>query len=116
MTSAELWLDGLGLGKYARVFAEQAIDADVIPDLEDADLEKLGIPLGDRKRMLKAIAGLADDQRRTEPVPTPPGFLSSSLRVSTVETLTARVRVSSAWNFLSRGVFGSKSDDVIGAR
>ena len=73
MTSAELWLDGLGLGKYAQVFAEQAIDADVIPDLEDADLEKLGIPLGDRKRMLKAIAGLAGDQRRAEPVPTPPG-------------------------------------------
>src|SRR5829696_3907982 len=71
MTSAQLWLDGLGLGKYARVFAEQAIDADVITDLADADLEKLGIPLGDRKRILRAIAGLVGESRRAEPAPIP---------------------------------------------
>src|SRR5262249_55260984 len=56
MTSAATWLEELGLGEYARVFAEQAIDAEVLPDLTDSDLEKLGIPLGHRRRILRSIA------------------------------------------------------------
>ena len=52
------WLEGLGLAQYVPVFAENAVDSDVLFDLTEADLEKLGIPLGDRKRMLKAIAEL----------------------------------------------------------
>ena len=47
-----------GLGQYEAVFRDNAIDADVVADLTDGDLEKLGLPLGDRKRLLKAIAGL----------------------------------------------------------
>jgi class 3 adenylate cyclase/predicted ATPase len=66
MSGTEAWLEGLGLGKYARVFAEQAIDSDVLADLTDADLEKLGIPLGDRKRMLKAIVALGARARASE--------------------------------------------------
>ena len=52
------WLDGLGLAQYAPVFAESAIDLDILPDLTEADLEKLGVALGDRKRLLRAIAAL----------------------------------------------------------
>ena len=52
------WLRSLGLGQYEAVFRDNAIDADVVADLTDGDLEKLGLPLGDRKRLLKAIAGL----------------------------------------------------------
>ena len=52
------WLRNLGLGQYEAVFREHEIDAEVLPDLTDADLEKLGAPLGHRKRLLKAIAGL----------------------------------------------------------
>ena len=52
------WLRSLGLGQYEAVFRDNAIDADVVADLSDGDLEKLGLPLGDRKRLLKAIAGL----------------------------------------------------------
>ena len=52
------WLDEIDLGRYGDLFAEQRIGLDVIPDLTDADLEKLGIPLGDRKRLLKAVARL----------------------------------------------------------
>jgi len=48
------WLNELGLAKYVCVFAENAVDIDVLFDLTDADLEKMGIPLGDRKRLLKA--------------------------------------------------------------
>src|ERR1700727_1066073 len=45
-------------------FSENAIAADVLPDLTDSDLEKLDVPLGDRKRLLKAIVSLG-------PAPTP---------------------------------------------
>jgi class 3 adenylate cyclase/predicted ATPase len=61
-----LWLDRLGLAEYAPLFAEQAIDRAVLVDLSDQDLKDLGIPLGHRKRLLKAIAALA------EPAPAPP--------------------------------------------
>src|SRR5262245_53933497 len=50
------WLDELGLGQYAQRFADNDIDASVLRDLTDADLEKIGVSLGHRKRMLRAIA------------------------------------------------------------
>ena len=53
------WLERLGLSKYADVFAESEIGLDILPDLSDADLKDLGVPLGDRKRLLKAPAGAA---------------------------------------------------------
>jgi class 3 adenylate cyclase len=52
----ERWLDSLGLGRYAEIFADNEIDWEVLPELIDEDLEKLGIPLGPRKKLLKAIA------------------------------------------------------------
>ena len=54
------WLRDLGLGQYESVFRESEIEADVLPELTEADLEKLGLPLGPRKRILKAIASLGD--------------------------------------------------------
>jgi class 3 adenylate cyclase/tetratricopeptide (TPR) repeat protein len=57
------WLRGLGLGQYEGTFRDSEIEADVLPDLTEADLEKLGLPLGPRKRILKAIANLGDAQR-----------------------------------------------------
>ena len=52
------WLRGLGLGQYEAAFRENEVDADVLSDLTELDLEKLGLPLGHRKRLLKAIANL----------------------------------------------------------
>src|ERR1700728_3221087 len=52
------WLRGLGLGQYETVFREHAIDMDVLADLRDGELAQIGVPLGDRKRLLKAIASL----------------------------------------------------------
>jgi class 3 adenylate cyclase len=52
------WLRSLGLGQYEAAFRENEINAEVLPELTDADLEKLGTRLGHRKRLLKAIAGL----------------------------------------------------------
>lgn len=49
------WLRSLALDRYEAVFREHAIGCDVLRDLSEGDLEKLGIPLGDRKRLIKAI-------------------------------------------------------------
>src|SRR5499427_7632081 len=53
------WLRSLGLGQYEALFRANEIDADVLPELTGVDLEKLGVPLGHRKRLLRAISGLA---------------------------------------------------------
>src|SRR5262249_14171266 len=52
------WLDEIRLGQYATVFAENAIDLEVLPDVPEPDLEKLAVALGHRKRILRASAAL----------------------------------------------------------
>ena len=47
------WLNGIGLGQYVALFREHEIDAEVLPDLTEADLEKIGVPLGHRKRLMQ---------------------------------------------------------------
>jgi predicted ATPase/class 3 adenylate cyclase len=49
------WLRNFGLGQYEPAFIESAIDFDVLPQLTEYDLEKLGMRLGDRKRFINAI-------------------------------------------------------------
>ena len=49
------WLKRLGMSEYADRFVENRIDLSVLPDLTDQDLEKLGVLLGDRRKMLRAI-------------------------------------------------------------
>ena len=52
------FLRGLGLEQYEQAFRDNAIDGEVLPDLTDADLAALGVLLGHRKKLLKAIAAL----------------------------------------------------------
>jgi len=54
------WLRSLGLGQYEALFRASDIDADILPELSEVDLEKLGVSLGHRKRLLRAISGLAE--------------------------------------------------------
>ena len=72
-----VWLRSLGLGRYEVAFRDNSIDADVLPDLTDGDLAQLGVNLGDRKRLLKAIASLGATYPVTKP--TRPPSLSSSM-------------------------------------
>src|SRR5215469_2420087 len=51
------WLRNLGLGQYEALFRASEIDLEMLPELSDTDLEKLGVPLGRRERLLKAISG-----------------------------------------------------------
>lgn len=74
MASLAAHLDRFGLGKYAALFQEHDIDVDVLGELTDADLEKLGISLGDRRRILKAAREIA-----TPPAsPSVPGQIPQS--------------------------------------
>ena len=52
------WLESIGLAEYAQRFAEQAIDVSILRDLTDQDLKALGVLLGHRRKMLRAIAEL----------------------------------------------------------
>ena len=52
------WLEKLGMSEYAQRFAENDIDTSVLRDLTDQDLKELGVSLGHRRKMLRAIAEL----------------------------------------------------------
>ena len=56
------WLRELGLEHYAQVFQENDIASAVLPELTDQDLKSLGVSLGHRRLLLKAIRALADNQ------------------------------------------------------
>jgi class 3 adenylate cyclase len=53
------WLRGIGLAQYAEAFRANDIDVSVLRHLTDVDLEKLGVSLGHRRKILAAIAELA---------------------------------------------------------
>jgi class 3 adenylate cyclase/predicted ATPase len=53
------WLEKLGMSEYAQRFADNRIDASVLPDLTDQHLKDLGVALGDRLKMLRAIRELS---------------------------------------------------------
>jgi class 3 adenylate cyclase/predicted ATPase len=54
------WLQCLGLERYVPAFLENRIESDILPSLTVEDLKDLGVTLvGDRRRLLDAIAALA---------------------------------------------------------
>ncbi|MGL3209278.1 adenylate/guanylate cyclase domain-containing protein [Bradyrhizobium sp. BR 1433] len=62
------WLEKLGLGQYALRFAENGIDLGVLPELTDEDFDRLGVLLGHRRKMLRAIADLDQAELIAAPV------------------------------------------------
>jgi hypothetical protein len=56
------WLRGLGLGQYEVAFRESDIEADVLTELTDQHLKDLGVSLGHRLKILRAIRELAAPQ------------------------------------------------------
>ena len=67
MRAVTEWLALLGLSEYADRFAENGIDISVLPDLTDQDLKDIGVLLGHRRKMLRAISELTSVD-----TPTPP--------------------------------------------
>ena len=65
------WLRSLGLGQYEAVFRESEIDADVLPELTDQHLKDLGLSLGHRLKILRAIRALVGTAPSLESSPPP---------------------------------------------
>jgi class 3 adenylate cyclase/tetratricopeptide (TPR) repeat protein len=62
-----VWLRDLGLEEYAEVFAENGVDAALLPELTNEDFKDLGITrLADRKRLLKAITEMSEGDGQSE--------------------------------------------------
>jgi class 3 adenylate cyclase/predicted ATPase len=59
------WLEKLGMSEYAQRFAENGIDLSVLPDLTDQDLKEIGVILGHRRKILRAIASLEAERSAT---------------------------------------------------
>src|SRR6516164_338177 len=57
------WLEKLGMSEYARRFAENGIDFSVLPDLTDQDLKEIGVILGHRRKILRAIDNIEAERR-----------------------------------------------------
>ncbi len=55
MTSIGAWLEQLGLAKYAPIFSRNEVELDDLSELSEDDLKEIGLPLGPRRRILKAI-------------------------------------------------------------
>src|SRR5215472_2051396 len=62
-----VWLRSLGLEQYEAAFRENAIDDTVLHDLTEDHLREIGIPLGARLKLLKAIAALGTRAEATRP-------------------------------------------------
>lgn len=58
MNNLDEWLGSLGLPEYLPRFEEHAVDLSIVGDLTEADLKDIGIPLGHRRKLLRAIAEL----------------------------------------------------------
>src|SRR6185503_7328169 len=69
------WLASLGMSEYAQRFADNRIDdVSILRDLTDQDLKDIGVPLGHRRKMLRAIAemvGTASTQIKSVPASEP---------------------------------------------
>ena len=61
MAEIRPWLEQLGLGQYAGDFEAEEIELGDLSDLSEADLEALGLSMGPRKRLLRAIAALTGE-------------------------------------------------------
>ena len=90
MDSLNAWLQALGLERYATVFADNDVDIDAVRLLTESDLEKLGISLGHRRKLLKAIAELngaaapVAETLKAEPVPVASARIEGERRQLTV--------------------------------
>ena len=69
MSDLQQWLTGLGLERFAEAFEREEVTLDSLPDLSEADLKDLGLPLGPRKTILRAASGLRATQNTSTTQP-----------------------------------------------
>jgi len=68
----EDWLKQQGLPQYAALFAEHAIDVEILPTLSETDLRSIGLPLGHARKLAMAAAQLSGETGTKAPDEQPP--------------------------------------------
>ncbi|MGY8667762.1 AAA family ATPase [Bradyrhizobium sp. UFLA05-109] len=88
MTDLQHWLEEIGLAQYFELFARNDVDWEILPDLTESELEKLGVSLGHRKRLIKALQARCEtlqvSNRPVDPRSTPAAAQSAERRHLTV--------------------------------
>jgi class 3 adenylate cyclase/predicted ATPase len=84
MDELEKWLTPLGLEALAPTLRASDIDLDILPALTESDLEKLGISLGYRRKLLRATANLLSSSSSAEVSARPSANASAERRQLTV--------------------------------
>lgn len=56
MSELRDWLRRQRFEQYAEIFEANDIDLDILPELSERDLEQLGVSMGNRRRLRKALA------------------------------------------------------------
>lgn len=98
MCSVTDWLDQLGLGQYQSVFAANDVDMEVLPELTEADLEKLGVSLGRVWAWSATWPLRANTARKVSRATRLVPFTIGSAKVSTCPTYVRRKHRSIRWN------------------
>jgi len=75
MSDIREWLDALGLAEYADEFEKNAVDLRSLPSLSEDDLKELGVKLGHRRVIQKAIS---ESQEQSTPSVLPSRGAESS--------------------------------------
>jgi hypothetical protein len=97
------WLEKLGLGQYAQRFAENGIDFSVLGYLTDQDLEKIGVLLGHRRKMLASqllappASRRSDDRKRAGGGGVEPDCGTRLFALGTAGCLLARLGARRRW-------------------
>ena len=71
MSDLAAWLETLGLGQYASVFAANDVDRDALPYLSEQELKELGLSSGHRKKLLHALAASTADSKAPDAAAAP---------------------------------------------
>src|SRR6185369_3670792 len=67
MLDVSTWLADHGFERFVDLFAENEVDGEVLCDLTDDHLKGMGIPLGPRMKLLKAISELREANIKASP-------------------------------------------------
>ena len=84
MSDLRDWLRRNKFERYADAFEANDIDLDILPELTEDDLGKLGVSLGNRRRLLKALAERASDADKVAPTAAPKSSGQAERRQVTV--------------------------------
>src|SRR6516162_1868348 len=112
------WLEKLGLGQYAQRFAENDIDFEILSDLTDQDLEKIGVTsLGHRRKLLRAITTLKGVEQTTSAAAVAAGPPATPRAVDSAERRQVTVMFSDlvGWTALSAQMDPEDLREIISA-